>query len=71
MWEMKMHTELWIENIREEDQICDVNIKMELEEADVTTKLHSSGSGQELKVDFRWQSDKPLGFVKSKNFITR
>ena len=53
MWEMKMHTELWIENIREEDQICDVNIKMELEEADVTTKLHSSGSGQELKVDFR------------------
>jgi len=55
-----------MENIREEDQICDVNTKMELGEADVTIKLHSSGSGQEPKVDFRWQSDKPLGFVKSK-----
>lgn len=48
-----MHTELWIENIREEDQICEVNTKMELEEADVSIKLHLSGSVQEPKVDFR------------------
>jgi len=27
-----------MENIREEDQICDVNTKMELGEADVTIK---------------------------------
>jgi len=40
----------------EEDQICDVNTKMELGEAGVTIKLHLSGSGQEPKVDFRLQS---------------